>query len=434
MTDLRPDSPPDSSPERGRLQRLLEWLRRHRFVLAPITFAAGIASFLLFQRQERVAQVLAVLLVLSWLLMLLEAPLARWQRLTPGLLRFLVQAIHQEAFFFSLPFFFATTTWSSGQAGFTALLTLAGICTLWDPLYFGQIAKRRWLYLAFHALAIFAALLVALPMLLHLTTTQSLALSCAAMAVFAVPSLAHVIARQTVGGWLLLVASSITLGVCAWLLRPFVPPATLWVHLGLITDTVDTASKTPGVEFANVPAAQAHNAGLYAYTAIRAPRGLRERVFHVWLHEGIEVDRIPLEIVGGREDGYRAWSHKQGFPADARGEWQVDVITEGGQLIGRVEFEVIGELPLVLPPAEPLPPPEAAKPPLPDQAPTAETPAPVEPLPPAPAEPAVEPEPQAAPEPETQPEEEPQPEPESEPSPEPEPVSPVPSEPESSSP
>ncbi len=412
-----PDSLPDSPPEGRPLQQLLEWLRRHRHALAPLTFAAGIASFFLFQRQERVAQTLAVLLVLSWFLMLLEAPLARWQRLSPGLLRFLVQSIHQEAFFFSLPFFFATTTWSSGQAGFTALVTLAGICALWDPLYFGQIAKRRWLYLGFHAFAIFAALLVALPMLLQLTTTQSLALSCAAMAVFAVPSLAHVIDRQSVTHWVLLVFASLALGIAAWMLRPLVPPATLWVHQGLITDTVDAARKTPGVEFVNVPAAHAQLAGLYAYTAIRAPRGLRERIFHRWLHEGVEVDRIPLEIVGGRENGYRAWSHKRGFPADARGDWQVDVITEGGQLIGRVEFQVIGELPLVLPPAEPLIPPTATEPSS-TETPPAEKPAPVELSPTGPAEPAAESVPPEAPETGTEPEAEPQPEPE--------PVSPVP--------
>lgn len=371
----------------GRLQRVIEWLRRYRHALAPLTFAAGVASFVLFQRQERVAQALAVLLVLSWFLMLLEGPLARWQRLSPALLHFLVQAIHQEAFFFSLPFFFATTTWTSGQAGFTALLTLAGISATWDPLYFGQIAKRRWLFLAFHAFAIFAALLVALPMLLQLTTTQSLALSCAAMAVLAVPSLAHVIDRQSPGRWLLLLSVSLALGLAAWLLRPFVPPATLWVHQGLITDRVDIASKTPGRTFASVPAAQTHQ-GLYAYTAIRAPRGLQERIFHRWLHRGAEVDRIALEITGGRENGYRAWSHKQGFPADARGDWRVDVITEGGQLIGRVAFQVVGDLPV--------------NPPL--------------------AAPAAEPAPQATPEPEP------------EPAPEQEPVSPAPSSPESSPP
>ena len=39
---------------------------------------------------------------------------------------------------------------------------------------------------------------------------------------------------------------------------------------------------------------------LYAYTAINAPRGLKERIFHEWTHNGQRVDRIALEISGGR--------------------------------------------------------------------------------------------------------------------------------------
>ena len=63
-------------------------------------------------------------------------------------------------------------------------------------------------------------------------------------------------------------------------------------------------------------------------------------MFHRWVHEGREVDRIPLHIEGGREQGYRAWTRKTGFPADCRGDWKVQVITDGGQLIGEMRFRV----------------------------------------------------------------------------------------------
>lgn len=36
--------------------------------------------------------------------------------------------------------------------------------------------------------------------------------------------------------------------------------------------------------------------GLYAYTAIHAPRGLNERIYHVWYCDNNEVDRIALDI------------------------------------------------------------------------------------------------------------------------------------------
>jgi hypothetical protein len=47
-----------------------------------------------------------------------------------------------------------------------------------------------------------------------------------------------------------------------------------------------------------------------------------------------------LDISGGRKEGYRAWSHKTNFPANAAGKWVVKVVTESGQLIGQRRFEV----------------------------------------------------------------------------------------------
>jgi hypothetical protein len=93
--------------------------------------------------------------------------------------------------------------------------------------------------------------------------------------------------------------------------------------------------------YENDLAARLRAEGLYAYTAIRAPRGLKERIEHVWLYEGREVDRIPLAIHGGRKEGYRTWTHKLNFPESVIGDWQVRVMTESGQMIGVVRFRVV---------------------------------------------------------------------------------------------
>ena len=328
-----------------RLQHLLDRLAPYRHWLAPVSFGAGLASFMLIQRSERLAMALALLLLLSWLVMLLEATLMRW-KLPRGLLRFMVQAVHQETFFFSLPFFFATTSWTTPQAFFTGTLVVAGLATIWDPIYYGQIAARRALFLIFHALSVFVTMLVALPILLHLTTAQSLGLASISIALFSLPGLAQVLDRQKPLQLLALLLGAIALGLLMWQIRFWVPPATLWVRQAVITDRVDVASKTPGAALATVTPEQLHAQGLYAYTAIYAPRQLRELVYHRWVLNGQEVNRIALDIVGGREEGYRAWSHKQGFPADPRGRWRVDVVTEGGQLIGSLSFKVSGELPV----------------------------------------------------------------------------------------
>ena len=71
-----------------------------------------------------------------------------------------------------------------------------------------------------------------------------------------------------------------------------------------------------------------------------APRGLDERIYHVWKLDGVEMDRIALDIHGGRKAGYRAWTHKRNFPADPVGDWRVQVVTEAGQQIGVLRFRV----------------------------------------------------------------------------------------------
>jgi hypothetical protein len=384
QTAPTPPTIPPATPSR------FAWLLRYRHWLAPLSFAAGLASFLLIQRGEHVAKALAITLLLSWLGIWLEGPLTRG-RLPRGLLRFLVQSTQQESFFFALPFFFATTTWQTPQAVFTGALTLAAFASLWDPLYFGAIVSRRPLLLVFHALSVFAAMLVALPILLHLTTAQSVSLAAGAIVLFTVPGLALALDHQRPLHWFLMVFGACALGGGAWLARPWIPPATLWVQEAVITDRVDAESKAPGPRLFSVSPAQVHAQGLYAWTAIHAPRGLHERVFHRWLQDGREVDRIPLEIQGGREDGYRAWSYKKGFPADPRGDWRVEAVTEGGQLIGRVTFLIVGDAPAPNPETPPPPADAPASPAvaapaeaIPSEAPTPEpAPAPVE-TPPSP--------------------------------------------------
>ena len=327
----------ESLPPPGLYERLLQALHRHRFLLALLSFAAGMASFVLIQRQDWLAQPIALFLLLSWLGILLEPALAR-RRLPPTLLRFGVQAVHQETFFFALPFFYATTTWTTPQAFFTAALSVAGVAALWDPLYHGRIAGQRGLYLVFHGVASFVATLVALPIILHLDTGQSLGLATVVMLLVAVSASVQRLDSTRPWHWAAVLGGGVLLGALAVLARPWIPPATLWVEDAMITAAVDKETRDPDLRLVSISAAQLHGDGVFAWTAIHAPRGLQERVFHRWLLEGEEVDRIALEISGGREQGYRAWSYKKGFPADPRGSWTIQVITEGGQLIGQFEF------------------------------------------------------------------------------------------------
>ncbi|MFZ6048003.1 DUF5924 family protein [Pseudomonas sp. CR3202] len=332
--------------------KLIELLQRHPRLIALYGFCSGLASFFLVERGERVAKVIAILLLVSWLWLMLENLFRRsverlfGVELPPPLMRFLTQLIHQESLFFVLPFFFVTTSWNSGQALFTGLLGTAALCSITDPVYNRHLAPRRWLFLAYHTLTLFAVLLAALPLILQLTTAQSYRWALGAAVALSFVSLFGVIPGQRWWRVVGLLGLTLALGGLGWVTRVWVPPATLWLTEVAVTPELDNHRRTPGDGVKEVTSGDLRTKGLYAYTAINAPRGLNERIYHVWRFKGREVDRIALDIHGGREAGYRAWTHKQNFPSDPVGRWQVQVLTEAGQMIGTLRFRVTpSELP-----------------------------------------------------------------------------------------
>ena len=326
------------------VQRILELMKRYPGLIAAFGFCSGVSSFILVDRQQGMARWIAVILLVSWVWLMLENSFTQLfsrvfkREIPPPLLRYATQMIHQESLFFVLPFFFVTTAWNSGQSVFTGLLGAAALVSIIDPLYYKWLAARRWLYLSFHTLALFAVLLVALPLIVHLTTAESYRLALGVALVVALPSLGSSLRIQRWWRWPVLAGLLLALGLGAWLARPWVPPATLW--LTQVAVTAELQQRNPGRSLERVEVAQLRQAGLYAYTAISAPRGLNERIYHVWKRDGVEMDRIALDIHGGRKAGYRAWTHKRNFPAQAAGDWQVQVVTEAGQQIGVLRFVV----------------------------------------------------------------------------------------------
>lgn len=125
-----------------------------------------------------------------------------------------------------------------------------------------------------------------------------------------------------------------------WQLRSYVPPAALRLTDITLAHKVDLEHKKPIGSINKLDLYTLHHEGLYSWTAVKAPRGLNEKIFHVWIHNKKEVDRITLNINGGRKQGYRAWTHKVNFPKNSQGKWQIKVVTESGQLIGLTKFVV----------------------------------------------------------------------------------------------
>ncbi|MGY8878490.1 MAG: DUF5924 family protein, partial [Pseudoalteromonas sp.] len=220
------------------------------------------------------------------------------------------------------------------------LIVLCAVISVIDPFYYKKLAKNRTLFSVFHNFALFVVLLVTLPILLNLTTSQSLAAALVTAVVVTLPSLNNLMPNARWWRFPILVLILCALSTAVWQLRSYVPPAALRLTDITLAHEVDLLHKKPVGSIKHLDSYTLHHQGLYSWTAVKAPRGLNEKIFHVWLHNKKEVDRITLNINGGRELGYRAWTHKINFPKDSVGKWQVKVVTESGQLIGLTKFTV----------------------------------------------------------------------------------------------
>jgi hypothetical protein len=332
-----------------RYARAIEFARqlhqRLPWLLPLASFAFGWISFFLVQRGEHLARVIAIVALLGLPWLLAENLLGRWLvtrsqgRLSIGAVRFITQQIQQEILFFALPFLLSATQFDAGQILFGAGAVAAAVLTTIDPLYLHRLAPHPGLSSAFHAYCIFIAALVVLPIALHLPLDQALPLAMGVTALTLFASLPRMLlatasARMRGFGVLALAIAFFLL----WALRSWIPPAGLWVREARITPWVK--ERLPGPALDEIDIARLQAQGLVAYVAVRAPLGLEQAVFFEWTQDGELIDRIPAEIDGGREAGFRTYSRKLNFPKEPRGRWQVELRTPQDQLIARLGFVV----------------------------------------------------------------------------------------------
>jgi hypothetical protein len=77
---------------------------------------------------------------------------------------------------------------------------------------------------------------------------------------------------------------------------------------------------------------------VYAWFAVQLPRRYRQGIRFEWYRDGERAGKDSVrEIVGGREQGYRA----SAFTSSPKpGSWRVDLLTDASQLIARKRFVV----------------------------------------------------------------------------------------------
>jgi hypothetical protein len=328
------------------VRSLAAWLRRWGISIA--SFVGGLLALFVFRRGlPHVAWIVGYLLLL-WLLVTglvqvrdtLVASDKRAHRLVLTATEYTVQTLYHAVLLFLLPAYWAATTLGSPNVVLVLLFAALALLATFDPWYRALVGPRPWLGYVFFAVSTFGALNLALP-LVGMPPFAALLIA----AWLSIVGLTPAVRRARRWRWTasllvtMLAGFAATAAVGRWCV--VIPPAPMFLaraELGWTTGTLDSLEPVPGA----IRAADLHERGLVARTAIYAPAGLRQPVEHVWRRDGQVVNVVRLTPVqGGRREGFRTFSRKTTFPAAAVGRWRVDVTTESGQLIGRLRFRVV---------------------------------------------------------------------------------------------
>jgi hypothetical protein len=323
------------------VKRPVAWLRRWGISLASLL--GGLLTLFVFRRELPHARWIIGYLLLLWLLIALSVQMregfqaTRAGRLVLGAADYTIQSLYHGVLLFLLPAYWASTTPDSRNVVFLLLLGALVLLATFDPWYRAAVDRLPAIIDVFLFVSAFAALNVALP-LVGVTPFWAMLLS----AWIAVVGLSPALRRSRRWPWPRALGVTAMAGLAAAALAftapAWIPPAPLF--LARATLARDVADGEPvGVLGRSLGPDDLR--GLVAFTAVHAPAGLRQPIAHVWRREGRIVSVVRLSpVYGGRREGFRTYSRKTVMPADPWGRWSVDVVTDSGQLIGRLRFRV----------------------------------------------------------------------------------------------
>jgi hypothetical protein len=304
----------------------------------------GLLTLFVFRRGLPHVSLIVGYVLLLWILVavlvqtrgVLAASERKTHRFVLAATEYTVQTLYHGVLLFLLPAYWAATTLTSYNVIFLLLLVALTLLATVDPWYHALVHPYPWMGYVFFVVSLFGALNLALP-LVYVPPAWAL-LSSAWLATVA---LTPAVCRVRGWSWRLgfavtaLVGFFVATGVVY--ARIAIPPAPLFLANSRIAWDVGTIDSLE--PRSPIPASALQSQGLVAHTAIYAPAGLRTPVQHVWRQNGVIINVIGLTVEGGRQQGYRTFSRKHSFPANAAGRWTVDVVTRG-QLIGRIRFRV----------------------------------------------------------------------------------------------
>ena len=328
-----------------RLLALVRTSRQHAAWLwwahSLYALALGVAFMWLGSRNFAWLRLAAFNIAFIWITSVLAAslvgtrgPATPWWPRAWLVINYVNRNFYQQVLFFILPVYYASATAWTANFAFVVLLALSAVLSTLDVVYDRVLSTNRWLAAGFFGFNAFAAVNVALPVVLAASNRTALRLATLAAVVGFVTIAVRVGQLRRRPAWAAITAGALVVFLASEAARPLVPPAPLRLAGTSFGLGFDRRGFTVTRPVADVPPASAGR--LYAVTAVVAPVGLNDRVSLRWRQGPRTLWISPAhDIAGGRAQGFRLWS---AVPADRLGgadPLQLDVVTEAGQLIGR---------------------------------------------------------------------------------------------------
>ncbi len=320
----------------------LRWARTWGVSVASL--GTGLATVFVFRRGVEYFPLFIGYLLLVWLAGVVcvgarHTLAARGPRPVSIAIDYTIQTLLHGLFLFLLPLYYASTTFPSGNVWLFLVLAAAAVLTTIDPWYRAVLRRARWIEIALFWVGLFASLNAACP-LVGVPGEWGLYASGSVSVLALLPAFHQALRLSWLRAGTRLALFAVLTVVCLWGVREWIPPAPLHVVRATFARAVERLE--PLEPTARIPGERLRAWRRVAvFTAIAAPGGFAEPVYHVWYRNGRVLDTILLTTVrGGRRDGFRAYSWKADLGADPTGVWRVDVRTVHGQLIGRVQMVV----------------------------------------------------------------------------------------------
>jgi len=310
--------------------------------------ASGAAVVVLARERYRLVPWVVAFLGLTWLSTLLFTRVgilasgSRVIRLSRGVVSYLTRVMYQETLFFLLPFYLTSTTPTSPNVVFTAVLAALAVLACLDLVFDRLLREHPVFAFGFFALVTFAALNFLLPLLLALRLAVAMPVAAGAAFAAAIP-LAFGGQRRTDLTRVIGLASALCLvAALVLLLRAAVPPVPLRLVGPSFARGIDRNSLQLEDPFhGEVRLARLDGVIVFGCRVV-APSRLPATLELDWTFDGEPLHRSRQVEVIAHHGGFRLWdSTRRASHVPQPGRYVVTVLTAEGQLVGRARLDVL---------------------------------------------------------------------------------------------